>query len=123
MKHTVHDDLKIVCSISFALLVISFVTGIRFFVFIAAMLLFIGASLPGIAARIVKVWLRVGENVGAVATRTLLTVIYYLFLTPIAIMYRSRHNDPLLLKKDSSRQSWWSDSTVKFDKGYFEKMW
>ena len=44
-------------------------------------------------------WMKVGEAMGAVSSRIILSVIYFLFLFPIALIYRIGRKDTLQLKK------------------------
>ncbi len=47
-------------------------------------------------------WMKVGEAMGAVSSRVILSAIYFLFLFPIALMYRIGRKDTLQLKKSES---------------------
>lgn len=47
-------------------------------------------------------WMKVGEAMGAVSSRVILSAIYFLFLFPIALIYRMGEKDTLQLKKSES---------------------
>ena len=53
---------------------------------------------PAIGDRIVWAWYKLAEGLGWFNSRVLLSVVYYVFITPIAFIFRLVGNDPLLLK-------------------------
>ena len=54
--------------------------------------------IPPIGNRIVWGWYKLAEGLGWFNSRVLLSVVYYLIVTPIALLFRLFGNDPLLLK-------------------------
>jgi hypothetical protein len=59
------------------------------YLFIAvALVLVAGLVSPYMLRQITTAWLWVGEKIGAVMSRVILSVIFFLFLTPIAIAFR-----------------------------------
>ena len=75
------------------------------------------------AASLIEVgWLKIGGILGLIVPKILLTVIYYLILFPIAILYRiTTSKDPLRLKNSSD--SLFHDMKKTFDRSSFEKTW
>ena len=67
---------------------------IFFFTVSIALLCFI----PAIGLRIVWFWYALAQVLGYINSRILLTLIYFLLITPIAFFFRLAGNDPLLLK-------------------------
>ena len=57
-------------------------------------------------------WMKFAEALGWVMTRVLLTVFYYLFLTPIALLMRLFGKRPLDLAWRDGRASTWIDKTA-----------
>ena len=55
---------------------------------ISGALLVMGLLSPVLLTYITTAWLRAGEGVGAVISRVLLSVIFILILSPLAILYR-----------------------------------
>lgn len=51
-----------------------------------------------IGNRIVWGWYKLAEGLGWFNSRVLLSLVYYLIVTPIALLFRLFGNDPLLLK-------------------------
>ena len=65
----------------------------------AALLLALALFVKPAAALIARAWLKFGAVLGAVNSRIILGVIFYLFLTPIALLARLTRGDFLLLKR------------------------
>lgn len=68
------------------------------FLIIAITVLFLSALSEKAAVFIEKSWLWFGEKIGKVNAAVLLFLIYYLILTPIALLSRIGKKDPLQLK-------------------------
>ncbi|SMO46062.1 hypothetical protein SAMN06265219_102270 [Gracilimonas mengyeensis] len=54
--------------------------------------------IPPIGNRLVWGWYKLAEGLGWLNARILLSVVYYLIVTPVAFLFRLFGNDPLLLK-------------------------
>ena len=54
--------------------------------------------IPPIGNRMVWGWYKLAEGLGWFNSRVLLSLVYYLIVTPIALLFRLFGNDPLLLK-------------------------
>jgi len=65
----------------------------------AALLLAVGLFVKPAGALIARAWLKFGGALGAVNSRIILGAIFYLFLTPIALLARLTRGDFLHLKK------------------------
>lgn len=60
----------------------------------------VGLFIPALAKWIVKVWMKIGEWMGAVMNRLVLGTVFYVFLTPIALLAKMlKKEDTLALKK------------------------
>lgn len=54
--------------------------------------------IPPIGNRLVWAWYKLAEGLGWFNSRVLLSLVFYLIVTPIALLFRLFGNDPLLLK-------------------------
>lgn len=54
-----------------------------------------------------RAWLRVGLRLGAATSPVILGALFYGVVTPIGLLMRWRGNDPLLLRPQSGRDSYW----------------
>lgn len=90
---------------------------------IAALAVGIGGLLSGfLAEKIDWLWMKLTYVLSLIVPNILLSVVFYLFLTPIAILSRVfGKSNPLDLKNTAS--SLFKDHTGKMDKASFEKPW
>lgn len=64
----------------------------------------LGVAVVGLFSRflggiITKLWLKLAEYMGMVSSPILLSIVFYLFLTPIALMYQLFNRSNSMLKK------------------------
>ncbi|MCX5814197.1 MAG: hypothetical protein NT178_16880 [Proteobacteria bacterium] len=92
--------------------------------YIALCLLFIGIFLKGLSIRITHAWLKFSAILGGISTRVVLTVIYFVFLTPIAFLYRVFHGDFISLKRqDAAGTTYWNERNHDYTPMDFENPW
>lgn len=89
----------------------------------ALVLLLVGLFVPAAASLISRVWLGFAEKLGALNSRILLALVFFLFLTPLALLYRLFTANPLRLKRDRSAESHFLERNHRYEKSDFEKMW
>jgi hypothetical protein len=89
------------------ILVVSTALLLFFLIFKAPWLLYtaFGLSLLALISRsfaywFTRGWLGFSEVLGFVMSRLILTLLWFLILTPIALLYRLFHKDPLQLKRN-----------------------
>ncbi len=75
-----------------------------------------------IAEKIVWAWYKLAQGLGYVNSRILLTIIFYVFLTPIAILYRLSGKNTLQLTR-KKEGSYYIDRNHQYEKKDLEKMW
>jgi hypothetical protein len=90
----------------------------------AALLLALGLFVKPAARAVARVWLAFAEVLGAVNSRILLGAIFYLFLTPIAILARLSRGDLLHLKKHAGAdRSYWQTRDHAYTPEDIAKLW
>lgn len=75
------------------------------------------------AEKIVWLWFKLSELMGSVMSKVLLTVIFYLFLTPIALLYRLIGKKDMLHLKRGNRNSNFVERDHQFTKDDLENPW
>jgi hypothetical protein len=92
------------------------------FEYLAIASLVIALFVPPLARIITTVWLKLSQLLGHVSNRVILTIIFYLFLTPLAFLYRLFTKNPL---RQSSKESgsYYCDRNHTFSKADLEKLW
>lgn len=68
-----------------------------------------------------RAWMRVGEHMGAVVSWVLLSIFFYLILTPIALIHRLFVRDPLELRIHRGDRSYFHEKHIQV-KAQFERM-
>lgn len=90
----------------------------------AALLLAAGLFVKPAGALIARAWLRFGGVLGAVNSRIILGAIFYLFLTPIALLARLTRGDFLNLnKREGTARSYWHARDHVYTARDIGKLW
>ena len=96
----------------------------RGFLAAATLLLAVGLFVKPVAQAIARGWLAFAEVLGAVNSRILLGAIFYLFLTPIALLARLTRGDILHLKKRTDPdRSYWQTRGHAYTAEDISKLW
>jgi hypothetical protein len=59
-----------------------------------------GLIFPRVLAPVFRVWMAIGEILGWVNTRIMLSVVYYVLIVPVGLMMRLRNKDPMRRRFD-----------------------
>jgi hypothetical protein len=72
--------------------------------------------------KIIWVWNKLAEVLGLIMPNVLLTIVFFLFLTPLACLHRiNRKKNPLQLRNETS--STFISKRKEFSKASLEKIW
>ena len=103
------------------LLVIWWFNWSKWLVLAAAIIGLIGAFLPAIARWINWAWYKLAEGMGWVMSKVLLSIVFYLFLFPIALLSRLVGKSGLqLTRKDDT---YWVERSHKYSKKDLDNTW
>ena len=74
---------------------------------------FLGAALlrPALLAPLNRLWSRLGSLLGRVTNPIIMGLVFFLLITPMAVILRLRGNDPLRLRLAPERESYWIERT------------
>ncbi len=108
--------------LALAALVFHLWLGPAWLLYLATALLILAIIPNPLATLITKGWLKFSELLGAVMSRIVMTVIFFLFLTPLAALYRlfNRAAADHFHKKGTT---YWRTVEEKFTKESFERPW
>ncbi|RPI03857.1 MAG: hypothetical protein EHM72_00230 [Calditrichaeota bacterium] len=98
----------------------------RAFWFIGASLFFLifGVLFPTFLKPIYKVWMFLALTLGWLMSRVLLTVVFFLLFTPIALIFKVISKDPLNRKIEKYSSSYWINRTdFPKDNSSYEKLY
>ena len=84
-----------------------------------ALLLFTWLA-PRLLSPILKIWLKFGHLLGIINTRLLLGIAFFLFITPIALLFKLTGRDALALRFQQ-KASYWKDQNKTWSPESFKK--
>lgn len=87
----------------------------------AAALGITGVFIKPLASLFAKGWYLLGDSLGFVVSKVILTVVFYLFLAPIAFLHNLFNKDTLRLKR--SDKSFWTDRNHDYKSGDLKNIW
>jgi len=88
----------------------------------AAALLVPGLLVPVVLKPIHKLWMTIAIVLGWIVTRIILTILFYLVVTPVGLLGRLFGNDFLHLKFDKNAETYWIPrKKTEFVKEAYEK--
>lgn len=89
---------------------------------LAALLLLLVLLVPKAAAWLAWGWLRLAHFLGNINAKIILTLIFYVVLTPIALLYRLRRGDALGVRHRQPHSNWHRRDHT-YQKEDLEKAW
>lgn len=125
-KATREKELETILVLCVALVIIYFVTGKQhaYWLSLSVVLGLIGMFSKWLTAKISWAWLKVGELMGAVMSKVILSIVFFLFLFPIALLSRlfSGNKNSLQLKKGNV-SSYYFDRNHKYEAKDLKNVW
>jgi hypothetical protein len=74
---------------------------------VGLLLIILGFIFPSVLRPIYKIWMLLAFFIGGIVSRVILTVLFYVVLTPIGLVLRLFGKDILDKKFDKRRKSYW----------------
>ena len=115
-------SLETICVLALVALAAGLYFKIAALSLLALCLLVVGLFFKKASAAVARGWMKFGGLLGAVNSRIILTAVFYLFLTPLAFLYRMFQGDFLHLKRGGA-QSMWDRRDHVYKPGDLEKLW
>lgn len=84
-----------------------------YFLLASAILIIPALTFPSVLKPLQKLWMGLAIVLGWISTRVILSLLYYLVLTPIGIFMRLSGKDLLDIKIQKERQSYWNYRELK----------
>jgi hypothetical protein len=81
----------------------------------------LAALIPSAANPFYVLWMGFGMVMGFIMSRIVLTLIFYVVLTPVALIFRLMNRDALR-KKTRQESTYWVEHPVIEDKSYYEHL-
>lgn len=122
MKIVKSEPAKTVLTITVGFLVIFLITKLKWMLLVALVVGLIGILSTYLGKQIDFLWMKLTWVLGKIVPNILLSVIFYLFLFPVALLSRVFGKKNLLNLKNT-QESLFKEKGKAFDKASFEKPW
>ena len=109
--------------ITTGLLLLWFVYKIDWILFVSLMIGVLSLISSTFAGGITITWKKIADILGLVMPKVLLSIVFYLVLTPVALVSRLFTKDALSLKRKNKEESYWIEHVHLFEPEDFEKTW
>lgn len=119
---TKEKNLETILTLCVALMIFYFVFDLKLLLKIAIVLGLIGMFSNYLSGKIAWAWMKLAEGMGYVMSKVLLTVVFFVFLFPIAILSRLLNKDKLQLRK-TTFGSYYIERNHEFAKKDLENVW
>jgi hypothetical protein len=106
-----------------ALLIAFMIWSFKILLWLTLLLLIGAATGSRISAFIARYWLKLSRFIGVINTKILLSLVYFVILTPIAALFRVFNKAAVAQFKCNDKNSYFIDSNNVIDKEYFIKQW
>lgn len=104
------------------LLVLYFVFKSPWWLYAAVGVGVLSVFVPIVGDLIVRVWFKIAEILGNINGKIILSVLFFVFLFPIALLYRLTAKDPLAIKR-SDTDSFYTERNHTYTKKDLEQTW
>ena len=122
MKKITTEPVKTILTISIGFLIVFLVTDWKWAIYLSLVIGLIGIFSPFLSRQVDFLWMKLAWVLSLIVPKVLLSLIFYVFLFPIATLSKLFGvKDPLMLKNDN--ESTFRTEEKKFEKSTFEKMW
>ncbi len=109
--------------ISTGMILLWFIYGNALFLQIAFALGIIGLFVNPIANWVTWIWYKIADVLGMIVPKILLSLIFFVFLFPVAAIYRLFNSDNLQLKKKETGSSYWIQRDHHYVGKDLEQIW
>ena len=107
--------------ISMGFLAIYLIFGWKWAVYVSLSVGVLGIASTFISQKIEWAWMQLAKVLGYIMPNVLLSIVFFIFLFPMALLARLFSKDPLMLS--NKHKSYFIDINAQMDKKSFEKIW
>lgn len=118
----VSEKVKAQLVIVTGLVVLYFVFKSPWWLYAAAAVGLLSIAIPVVGDLIVKAWFKVAEILGNINGKIILSVMFFVFLWPIAMLYRLSTKNPLAIKRTND-PSFYTERNHQYSKDDLEQTW
>lgn len=119
-----YKDLETITVLALAALGFGLILKLDILLYASLCLLFTGVFLKNLSSKIACVWLKFAEVLGKVNSRIILTLVFYLVLTPIAFLHRIAKGDFMnIRRRETKPPTYWTTREHTFVAKDLENLW
>ena len=118
-----HETLETIAILAAAALCLGVLFRTQILIYLALALLIIGIFVKRVAAAISHGWLAFGRILGRINATVILSLIFFLFLTPLAFFYRIFHGDFMEIRSDPERKSYFKSRDHVYSAADLKNPW
>jgi hypothetical protein len=107
--------------ISMGFLAIYLIFGFDWAVYVSLGVGILGIASSWISQKIEWAWMKLAKVLGYIVPNILLSIVFFVFLFPLALIQRLFTKDPLMLR--NKYQTYFIEVNKQMDKKEFEKIW
>jgi hypothetical protein len=115
-------NLQILLGIAAGMVVLFFIFKSSVFLLIAVGICFAGLLSVRLAAFIAGLWMKVANLIGLILNTVLLSLVFFVLLTPLTLIRKIAGKSPILLKPTHG-ETYFHARNHKYDKGDLQDMW
>ncbi len=104
-----------------AFIIVYWISPKKIYLLIALIFILIGVVSPYLSSKISWIWLKFAELLGGVMSKIILSIVYFIFLVPIALLYRLTTKNHLFLKR--KKGSYYVERNKQYSPGDIKKIW
>lgn len=116
------DRVKAQLVIVTGLVILFFVFKSVYWLYAAAIIGLASLFIPVIGNGIVWVWYKIAEVLGSINGKILLSIVFWIFLFPIALLYRMTNKNPMSVKRED-QPSLYTERNHTYTKEDMEQTW
>ena len=121
MKTKKETSLETMLILAGACVVLFWIYNKKIFLLVSLLLIAIGVLSPWLREKISWCWMKLSEGIGFIMSKVILSIVFFIFLLPLSLLFRIVKGDALSLKKKSG--SYYSDRNLLYSKKDMENMW
>ncbi len=117
------DLIKTLNGVSLFFLLLFLIFGKKWLLIISAIFLLLTIFGGRFTFFLAEGWIKLGQFIGTALTKIFLTLVFYLFVTPLGFFYRIFNREVYLFFKEKKRDTFFKDVNMEYKKEDFEKLW
>lgn len=120
----IDDPLRVTAVVVLAVLLFGYFLAVDWLVYFGLGLLGLALLSSTVNEYFAWIWMKFARMIGTVNSKVILTIIFYLFLTPISLLYRAVMGNPLIsIRNEGENDSYLVSRNKTFTRDDFKTPW